>query len=228
MPTWKRDFASGLIVLVPLIVTVWVVYWLFGLIEGLVPSGILIEELVIDIGATSIAVHALAEVLITLAIFALIVLAVGYLMRTAVGTLVEGAIDDAMNQVPGLRVVYNASKMAIETALSDTTTLQEPVKLHTWENIRMTAFKTGRRAPDDRVLLFLPTAPNITSGFVIEVEEDEIIETDESVEDALTRILSAGFGEKGSEPGIPIEVAREREDEDASPIPVEGGEDRTD
>lgn len=206
MTTWKRDFASGLVVLVPLIVSGWVVWWLYRWIENVSPTGLVIDNPV-------------AQVALTLLIFALFVLAVGYLMRTALGTLVENAIDRAINQVPGLRVVYNASKMAIETALSDSTTLQEPVKLDTWKNIRMTAFKTGRRAPDDRVLLFLPTAPNITSGFVIEVEEDRITETDETVEDALTRILSAGFGEKGTEPGIPIEVAEERAD--AAPIRLE-------
>ena len=212
MTTRKRDFASGLIVLVPLIVTIWVVYWLYGLIEGILPTGMFLENPVL-------------EVFVTLVIFALFVLAVGYLMRTALGSIVETVIDNAMNQVPGLRVVYNASKMAIETALSDTTTLQEPVKLYTWDNIRMTAFKTGRHAPDDRVLLFLPTAPNITSGFVIEVEEDDIIEIDESVEDALTRILSAGFGERDGDRGVPIAVEAE-EIQDAAQIPVDRDQQR--
>lgn len=207
MTMWKRDFASGLIVLVPLIVTGWVVYWLYGIIEGIVPTGLVSD-------------YAVLEVLVTLVIFALFVLAVGYLMRTALGTIVEGVIDDIMNRVPGLRVVYNASKMAIETALSDTTSLQEPVKVFTWDNIRMTAFRTGRQAPDDRELLFLPTAPNITSGFVIEVEESDVIDIDETVEDALTRILSAGFGEQGPSRGIPIAVNAEERD-DATDVPVD-------
>ena len=208
MTTLKRDFASGLIVLVPLIVTGWVVYWLYGWIARLSPTGMLLD-------------NPLLEVLLSLVIFGLLVLAVGYLMRTAVGTLVENTIDNMMNQVPGLRVVYNASKMAIETALSDSTTLQEPVKLFTWHNIRMTAFKTGREAPDGRVMLFLPTAPNITSGFVIEVDEDDIIEIDESVEDALTRILSAGFGERDDNRGVPIAVDVER-DHGPAPVPIDG------
>lgn len=207
MTTLKRDFASGLIVLVPLIVTGWVVYWLYGWIARLSPTGILIDNPVL-------------EVFLSLLIFAVFVLAVGYLMRTAVGTILEGTIDGIMNRVPGLRVVYNASKMAIETALSDSTALQEPVKLHTWHNIRMTAFKTGREAPDGRTMLFLPTAPNITSGFVIEVDEDDIIEIDETVEDALTRILSAGFGERNGERGVPIAVDVEH-DSGPSPIPIE-------
>lgn len=207
MTTWKRDFASGLIVLVPLIVTGWMVYWLYGWITRLSPTGRVVD-------------NPLLEVFLTLAIFALFVLAVGYLMRTALGRLLANTIDNAMNRVPGLRVVYNASKMGIETALSDSTILQEPVKLHTWDNIRMTAFKTGRTAPDDRVLLFLPTAPNITSGFVIEVDEDDIIEVDETVEDALTRILSAGFGERRADRGIHIAVEAEGGSRSAQ-IPVD-------
>jgi uncharacterized membrane protein len=194
MSTWKRDAASGLVVLVPIIVTIWVVWWLFRFIANLP----LIENQI---------TNPALRVALTLVLFALLVLAVGYLMRTALGSIVEAAIDDVMNQVPGLRVVYNASKMGVETALTGTTELQEPVKVFTWDGIRMTAFKTGREAPDGRKLLFLPTAPNITSGFVIEVEQEDLIETDETVEEALTRILSAGFGERDrTEKGIPIDV----------------------
>lgn len=59
----------------------------------------------------------------------------------------------------------------------------------------MTAFKTGKSTEDGRDVLFLPTAPNITTGYVVEVKPDRYTEIEESVEDALTRILSAGFGE---------------------------------
>jgi uncharacterized membrane protein len=123
------------------------------------------------------------------------VFAIGYLMRTALGGVVEGALDDIVNQIPGLRVLYNASKMAVETAVGGTDELQAPVKVETWDGLRMTAFKTGKTTEDGRELLFLPTAPNITTGFVVEVEPDRYEETDETVEDALTRVLSAGFGD---------------------------------
>ncbi len=202
MSTWKRDMASGLVVLVPIIITVWVVYWLFRFIANL-PLTQSIEDPTL-------------RVFITLVVFVLLVFAVGYLMRTAIGSLVESAIDNAMNRVPGLRVVYNASKMAVETALTGASDLQTPVKVNAWENIRMTAFKTGREAPDGRKILFLPTAPNITSGFVIEVEEEDVIETDDTVEEALTRILSAGFGERDENPaGIPINVVEEQREGDS-------------
>jgi uncharacterized membrane protein len=196
MSSWKRDIASGLVVLAPIMVTTYIVAWLYLKIAGL--------PFLQDMTPESL------RVLTVLVVFSLLVLSVGYMMRTAVGSLVEGVIDGVMNRVPGLRVIYNASKMAAETAFSDTTDLQAPVKLETWNGMRMTAFKTGKTTEDGRELLFLPTAPNITTGFVVEVEPSKFEETDESVEDALTRVLSAGFGET-SESGIPIDVQDEKE-----------------
>ena len=196
MTSWKRDVASGLIVLLPIMVTAYIIAWLYLTIAAI--------PFLQDMEPQYL------RVLTVLVVFSMLVLSVGYMMRTAVGSLVEGAIDGVMNRVPGLRVVYNASKMAAETALSDSTDLQAPVKLETWNGMRMTAFKTGKTTDDGREMLFLPTAPNITTGFVVEVEPSDFQETDESVEDALTRILSAGFGETGDS-GIPIDVQDEKE-----------------
>jgi uncharacterized membrane protein len=181
MHTWKRDAASGLVVLAPIIVTLYVLAFVFGFIANL--------PLIQDIPTPALRVP------IALAVFALLVLSIGYLMRTAVGTLIEERLDRIMNFLPGLRVVYNASKMAVETAVTGTADLQKPVRLEVWDGLRMTAFKTGQETDDGRDLLFLPTAPNITTGFVIEVEPDRYEEIDERVEDALTRVLSGGFGE---------------------------------
>ncbi|WP_256684799.1 DUF502 domain-containing protein [Halococcus qingdaonensis] len=194
MVSWKRDGTRGLVVLVPIIVTLYVLAFVYNTIASL-PFIEAIQP-------------AIVRVPLTLAVFALLVFGAGYLMRTASGPLVEGAIDDVMNSLPGLRVVYNASKMAVETAVTGTGDLQAPVKLETWDGLRMTAFKTGKRTEDGRDVLFLPTAPNITTGFVIEVAPDQYEETDERVEDALTRVLSAGFGET-NDSEVPIDVRDE-------------------
>jgi uncharacterized membrane protein len=200
--SWKRDFASGLIVISPLLVTAYIIAWLYNRLAR-IPSPFPGEVY----GSARLA--ELLGVVTLLAIFAMLVFSVGYLMRTALGDIVEESIDDVMNQLPGLRIVYNASKMAVETALSGTEQLQRPVKLEVWNGLRMTAFKTGKQTNDGRDVLFLPTSPNITTGYVIEVEPDEYEEIDESVEDALTRILSAGFGESRDQT-IPIDVIDER------------------
>ncbi|MDR9381050.1 MAG: DUF502 domain-containing protein [Natronomonas sp.] len=192
--SWKRDIASGLIVLVPLLITAYVVAFIYQAIANL-------PFLETTLGDLPVVVR----VLITLVLFGLLILAVGYLMRTTVGDILEATLDGLMNYLPGLRVVYNASKMAVETAVSGPEELQTPVKLETWNGLRMTAFKTGKTTQDGREVLFLPTAPNITTGFVVEVESDRYTEIDESVEDSLTRILSAGFGENRDR-GVDIDV----------------------
>jgi uncharacterized membrane protein len=78
----------------------------------------------------------------------------------------------------------------------------------------MTAFKTGKTTDDGRDVLFLPTSPNITTGFVIEVESDQYEVTDERVEDALTRVLSAGFGESRDQT-IPSSLVDDGDDRSA-------------
>jgi uncharacterized membrane protein len=202
MASWKRDAASGLVVLLPILVTGWVVTWLYRAIANVPLLQTVIEP---SLFGKNAALAELIRVLLTLLVFGALVFSIGYLMRTALGTIIEAAIDDFMNRVPGLRVIYNASKMAVETTLSEASELQTPVKVELWSGMRLTAFKTGKRTDDGRDVIFLPTAPNITTGFVMEVEPQDLIETEENVEDALTRILSAGFGESRQNE-IPIEL----------------------
>ena len=197
MPTWKRDFASGLIVLAPLLVLLLVIRWIYlqiasvPLIDALQPAGI------------PDPLAPISRVIIAVAVFATLVLAVGYFMRTTLGRVAESKVDDLINRIPALRVVYNASKLAAETAISGTDELQNPVYLETWPGIRMTAFRTGKKTRDGRIVLFMPTAPNITTGFVIEVDPSRVEDTGETVEEGMTRILSAGFGDSAHQ--IPVE-----------------------
>ncbi len=183
--------ASGLVVLVPILVILFVLNWLYSKVADLP----VVDTLPPYYGVP-----------VAIVVFAMLVLSVGYLMRTTVGRLFERGLDSAMNHVPLIRVLYNASKLAVETALTGTEDLQKPVRLETWPGINMTAFKTGQTTADGKEVLFMPTAPNITTGFVIEVAPERIEETGESVEEALTRILSAGFAEDEHAKGIEIAV----------------------
>ena len=183
--------ASGLVVVVPILVILFVLNWLYSKVADLP----IVRTLPPSYGVP-----------VALVVFAMLVLSVGYLMRTTAGRLFETGLDSAMNRVPLIRILYNASKLAVETALTGTDDLQKPVRLETWPGIRMTAFKTGQQTADGQEVLFMPTAPNITTGFVIEVDSDRIEETGETVEEALTRILSAGFAEDEHAQRIDIAV----------------------
>ncbi|ELK55490.1 DUF502 domain-containing protein [Haloferax sp. Atlit-47N] len=207
MSSWRRDFASGLVVLVPLIVILYILAFFY--------NGITSIPYVATVLSTDGTVTPLSEALgfiISIIIFLLLVLSVGYLMRTTAGRLLESGLDAAMNKVPLVRIVYNASKLAVETALTGTEDLQKPVRLETWPGIRMTAFKTGKTTKDGREVVFMPTAPNITTGFVMEVDPEDIEETGEKVEEALTRVLSAGFAEQETVDEFDIEVTEESGD----------------
>ncbi len=214
MSTWKRDFASGLIVLLPLLVILFVANWLYVRLLSLpfVPSvrpenpPAWVDLWMLDLLQASVAVT----------VFVLLVFSVGYLMRTTAGRLVEEYIDSVINRVPGLRVIYNASKLAVETALTGADDLQTPVKIEPWPGMRMTAFKTGKTTTDGRVVVFMPTSPNITTGFVMEVDPADVTETDERVEEALTRVLSAGFGEQDRGVSVPVEEASPTDPADGS------------
>ncbi|ELZ94945.1 hypothetical protein C440_07712 [Haloferax mucosum ATCC BAA-1512] len=207
MSSWRRDFASGLVVLVPLIVILYILTIFYNSIIKIPYVTKLLK-----FNGTYNTYSDVFGFVVAIIIFLLLVLSVGYLMRTTVGRVLESGIDAAMNKVPLVRIVYNASKLAVETALTGTEDLQKPVRLETWPGIRMTAFKTGKKTADGREIIFMPTAPNITTGFVMEVDPDDIEETGEKVEEALTRVLSAGFAEQEGVDEYDIEVTEESTD----------------
>ncbi|ELY60805.1 DUF502 domain-containing protein [Natronolimnohabitans innermongolicus] len=200
MSSVKGDFGRGLIVIGPVLVTLFILYTLYAFISSITPGIILNADLLEPffpwLGDYALAqLASLLRVLSFVCAIALAMYVVGQLTDTTTGDVFEGIADYVANRVPVIRVIYNASKTATETALGEGQTLQTPVHVETWDGLRMTAFKTGRTTQDGRVTLFLPTSPNITTGFVLEVSTDEITELDESVEEALTRVVSAGFGD---------------------------------
>ena len=190
MASIPRDLASGLVVLGPIAVCLLALQFLIRTIAGF-PAVAQIEPWFL-------------RVPIAIGVFVILVMSTGYLMRTAVGRSIEELIDRAINRIPGLRIFYNAIRLGVETGLRRGGGNIEPIRVEAWHGLRVTAFASGHRTRDDRLICFLPTAPNISTGYVIEVEEDDVTYTGESTEYALTRIISAGFGERddmGSEIG---------------------------
>lgn len=178
---WKRDVTAGLVVIIPLLVSVYAVVWLYRKIAAIPLSG-LIE-------------HAPTRVVVVVLGFFALAYVVGWSTRTVLGPSGIGAIDWTINLVPGLRIFYNATQIAVETAVSNDESLRRPVTVFTWDGLRMTAFQTGKYTADGRLVLFLPTSPNVTSGYVIEVDPENVTVLDQTVETALTRVVSAGFAE---------------------------------
>lgn len=190
----KQPASAGLIILLPVLVVLFVVDWLFDKIEQIPGNDIFNISNIIYINETfNYYLNQTFKLTMLLIIGAIVITGVGRFARTQRGFKLEKRLDAAFDRIPFLGTVYNLTKVTTETVLGGAEDLSKPVKVEHGE-FRLNAFKTGNRTDDGREIVFLPTAPNITSGLVLELEEDQIIETDESAEKALTRILSAGFG----------------------------------
>lgn len=221
MRSWKRVFASGLIIIGPILVTLYVVYRVYAVIAGVVPVFVFDSELLgglIGHEPTREFVAYVLRIVVPLVVFVLIAIVVGSFTRTRVGDVFSRSVDGVVNRVPGLRVLYNASKVAAETTFGEEQALQESVSVESWDGTQMPAFKTGHTTSDGRIVLFIPTAPNISSGFTVEADPDRITETDESVEETLARVLSGGFGEskhpRKERPRAPLDTSDERSTDD--------------
>ena len=185
MATWRRTFVSGLVVVLPILVCVSPLVWLYGFViripvlQGLEPP--------------------ILRVLLIVLVPGMYIMSMGYLMRTTFGGLVDRRIDATVDRFPVIRHLHSGVKEAISTVVLRQDIVGRPVKVQLWADMYVTAFRTGTRTPDGRETVFVPGAPDVTSGLVVEVESEDVIETDETLLDAFVRLLSCGFGETGGE-----------------------------
>jgi uncharacterized membrane protein len=195
----KKPAVSGLIVLLPVFTTLLVVSWLFEKIAQIPGNRYFnISQYTGILESGSIPAYYLNQTLklsMLLAAGAVLVTVVGRIAKTDKGFRLEKVLDKVFDRIPFLGSVYNITKVTTETVFGGAEDLSRPVKIKHGD-IRINGFKTGNRSAEGREIVFMPTAPNITSGLVLELPDDRIEETDESAEEALTRILSAGFGQE--------------------------------
>ena len=122
---------------------------------------------------------------------------VGLIALSRIGRKVLGYISAVINYVPVARTLYGVTQQA--TASVGSRANFSRVVFIEWPRDGMMAmgFVTGRaRAPDreeDLVSVYVPTVPNPTSGNMAFVLEDDVVETDVTVEDAMKLIFSGGI-----------------------------------
>lgn len=188
----KRNIASGVVVITPVAVSAYVVYWIYRRIASLPGTQYL---RVTD----SPVVNELIQFGFSVVVIVVVLAVAGYTVRTATGVILKEEMDRLASRIPIVRIVYNATKMGVETLMeSSAEEFDRPVKIEV-AGLRVTGFKTGNTTEEGREVVFVPTSPNITSGYVVDIEPERVRETDENVEDALTRVLSAGFGMESDE-----------------------------
>ena len=197
----KNSFFRGLLFLLPVALTLYVVYY----IGRTVYAGLdFIIELAPESYTGSVLYQALIIVASLIIIFFIIVL-IGIVIRTVVGKAVERFVDWFFGSLPGLKGLYRTVKQIFDL-LSKRGSGKEykPVFIqypHTgsWS----VAFLTGKcsrdLAPDsgkDYYTVFMPTTPNPTTGFLMIVPEDEMRHTEMTAGEAFKLIMSGGIAKQ--------------------------------
>jgi len=180
--------ASGLVVLIPLVVTIAVIRFLFNF-----TSGILLPFL--DPALATWPPWARAA--LSLAILLVTIYVLGELAAQAVGRRVLRFGEAIVLKVPFVKVVYSASKQVVATFQGQKSQAFKSVVFVEFPHpgMRAIGFVTSRMRRDDGSewnLVFVPTTPNPTTGFLQLVPVDRVEEAGVNVEDGVKLVMSLG------------------------------------
>lgn len=190
----KKYFLSGLIVWLPIWVTVLILGFVVNVFDSLLPKAWQSHEWF------GFYIPGLGLILSILVVFL-----TGLLASNFFGRYLVDYWDALLHRIPLVRSVYSASKQAIETILSQKGQSFRKVYLleHPRKGVWTFAFQTADAAPhlctsldnpseESMLLVYIPTTPNPTSGFLLLVARTELREVQLSVDEALRLVISLG------------------------------------
>lgn len=189
----KKYFITGLLVLVPLLITVWVLKTLIGAMDQ---SLLLLPAAWRPEAQFGLAIPGIGAILTLLIIFFTGLVATNIFGRQLI-LIWEGVLA----RVPVVKSIYSSVKQVSDTLFSDSGNAFRKALLvqfpHTgsWT----IGFQTGTPGGDvanhlqgDYVSVYVPTTPNPTGGYFVMMAKKDIIELDMSVDEALKYIISMG------------------------------------
>ncbi len=194
----KANFFAGLVVLLPIFLTIILLWNLFLLVDG-----ILNESIRLVLGNVANLeffrrhnIPGLGFVAVVIMIFV-----VGVIARNFMGKKVITTAEGVMGRIPLANKIYRAISQISKAILSDKREVfQKPVLVeYPRKNMYSIGFFTQdtqgpvqESLPADVISIFLPTTPNPTSGFLLFVPKADVISLDLSVEEALKLVISGG------------------------------------
>ena len=183
----RTYFLAGVLVTAPIGVTLAIAWWFVDFVDRKVVPALGIEHSFPGIG---------------LVVLLAAVTLIGALTAGLLGRWLVGIGESIVARMPIVRSLYSGTKQILETLLRDQSKafrkavmVQYPRK-GLWAIAFVTANTEGelqRRLGDDHISIFLPTTPNPTSGFLLIVPREEVVELDMSVEQAVRMVISAGI-----------------------------------
>jgi uncharacterized membrane protein len=197
----RKWLFSGLLVLVPLIITLWVLDWVVSTLDQtlrILPGAWQPDQL-FGMHIPGLGV-----------IFALVVvLSIGALASNIIGNRLVNWWHALLHRIPVVRSIYSGVKQVSDTLFSEKGNAFRKALLVQWphdgmwtiafltgtpqgEVLQQLRAKPGSTADEDFVSVYVPTTPNPTGGYFVMVRSRDCVELQMSVDEALTYIVSMG------------------------------------
>lgn len=189
----RTAFFRGLVIFVPVAVTVWFVTVLFNMIDGLIaPIQPVLEKWI------GTRIPGLGVVT-----FVIVVVVLGFVSRFILGTLLLRAMEKIFTSIPLVRSIYSATKdllQAFSLGKKGKTFRKVLLVEYPRKGIFTVGFMTNEvmlettgKTPRRMLSIYVPNPPNPTSGVLILVPESDAKPLDMSVEEGLKMVLSGGI-----------------------------------
>ncbi|WP_232829327.1 DUF502 domain-containing protein [Tropicimonas sp. IMCC34043] len=205
MANLRASFLTGLVVIAPVGLTVWLIWTVVGWVDAFVlpfvPAAYQPETYIKEVFGedTTINVRGVGVVF-----FLGFTVVIGWIAKGVIGRSLIAWGERQVDRMPIVRSIYNGVKQLAETVFAQTESnfdracLVQYPRPGLWAIAFVSTSAKGeiRRQIENDVpvmSVFLPTTPNPTSGFLLFVPENELVYLDMTVEDAAKLVISAGL-----------------------------------
>ncbi|MBC2850552.1 DUF502 domain-containing protein [Cetobacterium sp. 8H] len=204
----KASFYSGLIAILPIVITIYIFNWIFQIFLTLLQDSfvtVAIKSLVLHTGlAKEQDLYFYTNILINVLSFITLVLMliiIGTAMRVFLFKKIGGYLNNLLIKIPLFSQIYSTITQIISLFASDRQKAYQKVVM--FEYPRKGIYSIGFMTADTNHFVesetnepmcnvFLPTSPNPTSGMFIVLKKSEVIMLDIKVDDAIKLIISGG------------------------------------
>jgi uncharacterized membrane protein len=206
---FRRYILTGLLVWLPLAVTVWVLTSVVGLLDGIFAWLIVAAQTVLP-ASLAPALTKLREIQgLSVIVMVLALLLTGLAVTNIAGQWLVTQSNRVFSNIPIVKSIYNSVKQVSDTLFSSSgqafrhAVLVQYPRQGAWTIAFVTGKPGGEVAehlPADMLTVYVPTTPNPTSGFMLIVPRAEVVELSMSVDEALKYVISMGVVSPPSAP----------------------------
>jgi uncharacterized membrane protein len=197
----KKHFITGLIILLPLAVTILVALFVFNLLTEPLAGALAKMLAYYDLLGGGPQIQYFVSQILVLGFLLLFTILLGMIARYFFVNYMINLWDFAMHKIPLIRSIYKASQDVIKTLFTSSNNSFKQVVLipFPYPGSYSIGFITQEEADiakngekESKIAVFMPTAPNPTSGFLMLFDKKDVIYIDMKVEDAFKYVVSCG------------------------------------